>query len=270
MPHSLSLSRTDPIVIAATGGSGTRLVRDLLLQAGVWMGEDVNKAGDSTACSDYLEATVNPLLRLTGTVNFTPEKLEPEFLTDRQRALHAILADFLLRAARYERWGWKNPRCLFILPLIHRLCPQMRLVHVLRDGRDIAFSGNQNQPRKHFSVLFNERLEDTPPPEAAIRVWDRVNREAADWGEAVLGKRYIRLRYETLCTRPGTALPELYGRLELDTGKAASALEAIEIGSCRPKWPGRDPATVARLEALAAPALARFGYTPARTGGTQP
>lgn len=44
------------------------------------------------------------------------------------------------RAAPPERWGWKYPETLFTLPLLLREFPRMRVIHLIRDGRDVCAS----------------------------------------------------------------------------------------------------------------------------------
>ena len=50
-------------------------------------------------------------------------------------------------------WGWKEPRSIYLLPFFHQQLPALRFLHVVRDGRDMALSANQNQLRKHGNGL---------------------------------------------------------------------------------------------------------------------
>ena len=54
-------------------------------------------------------------------------------------------SDDVLPRSRRCRWGFKAPASLAALPVHQRFWPNMNFVHVLRDGRDIALSDNQNQ-----------------------------------------------------------------------------------------------------------------------------
>ena len=55
-------------------------------------------------------------------------------------------------------WGWKEPRSVYLLPFLAAELPGLRFLHVVRDGRDMAFSENQVQLRKHGdAVLGRER-----------------------------------------------------------------------------------------------------------------
>ena len=63
--------------------------------------------------------------------------------------LGETLADHCAAVAGTAAWGWKEPRSIYLLPFFHRHLPGLRFLHVVRDGRDMAFSENQNQLRKH-------------------------------------------------------------------------------------------------------------------------
>ena len=80
----------------------------------------------------------------------------------------------------------------------------MSFLHLVRDGRDMALSDNQNQPKKHYQALFGDAYEacHDAAPECAIRLWATANSQVADWGERELGNRYMRVRFEDVCASP--------------------------------------------------------------------
>ena len=78
-------------------------------------------------------------------------------------------------------WGWKEPRSIYLLPFLHRHLPSLRFLHVVRDGRDMALSANQNQLRKHGDAAAIPA--DLSPPERSIALWSWVNLTAARYGE---------------------------------------------------------------------------------------
>ena len=45
-------------------------------------------------------------------------------------------------------WGWKEPRSIYLVPFLDAAMPSLRFLHFVRDGRDMAFSENQNQLRQ--------------------------------------------------------------------------------------------------------------------------
>jgi hypothetical protein len=88
----------------------------------------------------------------------------------------------------------------------------MRFVHVVRDGRDMAHSANQNQARKHFCAMFRE----SPPADqsaGSIRFWSHANIHAATFGQLTMGADYQVLSYEALCADPENTMKTLLTRL---------------------------------------------------------
>jgi hypothetical protein len=63
----------------------------------------------------------------------------------------------------------------------NRAFPEFVFIHVLRDGRDMLFSDNQNQPRSYYTDLFGRPGDVTP--EASAAFWSTVNLQATAYGK---------------------------------------------------------------------------------------
>ncbi len=81
---------------------------------------------------------------------------------------------------------------LFIALSYTRDFPDLKFIHVVRDGRDMALSSNQNQLRKHGGAIltWNERFFRSKP-ERSLLLWARVNLHAAEFGESNLRENYL-------------------------------------------------------------------------------
>jgi hypothetical protein len=174
--------------------------------------------------------------------------------------LEAVLADHCAAIESAPRaWGWKEPRSIYLLPFLHRHLPELRFLHVVRDGRDMALSQNQNQLRKHGHAASIP--SDLPAADRSIALWSWVNLEAMRYGEKLLGRRYLRIRFEELCRRPAevTARVLEFFELEGDAGQlAAEVVPPPTLG----RWREEDPALVADLERVGGAGLAALGYEP--------
>jgi hypothetical protein len=137
--------------------------------------------------------------------------------------------------------------------------PSLRFLHFLRDGRDMAFSENQNQLVKHGDALLGDDLRKEKTPVRSIAVWSRVNAAAADYGETRLGERYLRVRFEDLCAQPAETVRSIYDFFGLD-GDAEAAAAAVRPPDTLGRWQLRRKGIVDALHRTAEPALARFGY----------
>lgn len=160
--------------------------------------------------------------------------LDADDLLKRWHAIEPLKTPDVVRAV-YEayaeregkpRWGDKTPRYVRKMGRIHRVLPEARFIHLIRDGRDVALSTKR-------------RMESWNRPKAV-----EVERVAKRWRSRILGARhtgerleghYIEMRYETLVRDPEAALQRVCELIELDYDpvmmryheRAAARLEEI-------------------------------------------
>jgi hypothetical protein len=259
------LAHRAPLVIGGTGGSGTRALQRALATAGVFMGARLNESGDAMDFEPFLDHAINRILEQTRSLDYRLADLPAALLGPLRREFGHALVTYVRERPKLGAWGWKNPRSMYILPVIFDRCPGMRFIHLVRDGRDMALALNQSQPIKHYAALFG-RAYPEGRREAAIELWARANLEIATWCEAWLGTRHRLVRFEDLCADPAgilTGILRWMGAEPADSGRIARAAAAIARPASIGRWRSLDPEQLAGLEAVGARALAEFGYPPA-------
>jgi sulfotransferase family protein len=256
-----------PVVIFGTGGSGTRVLASLAREAGYFMGTNLNRPGDSADLGQFTGEWANRYLRRSNWV----EETWREASRERYGATQAMVAAFQgaiqgHRAALDDDaapWGWKAPRTVLILPFVHEMYPLAKAVHLVRDGRDIAYSKNQNQLRRHGHRVLPPSDKRVPRAQASITFWSRVNLAAARYAERFLARRYLLLRYEDVCADPGEAAVRLVDFLgcaaSADTMRRA-AVDLVRPSESLGRWREREPGKTRALERLGGDALREFGY----------
>jgi hypothetical protein len=115
----------------------------------------------------------------------------------------AIAAVFETYAAEHgkPRWGDKTPLYMQHLPLLERLFPDARFVHLVRDGRDAALS--------FLSVPAGIMTEGWGYPRDAAGFacqWATEVPAARALGARVGPTRYLEMRYEALVADPAAEL----------------------------------------------------------------
>jgi hypothetical protein len=213
-------------------------------------GEGLNESEDPLYIADFYDRWLNAWVPHHG----LPDGREPELLDD----FRGVLARHLTGLGRPRRWGWKEPRSIFLVRLFNRHFPSFRFLHIVRDGRDMAFSSNQNQLRKHGSLAGLPRL-DLGPHAQSIALWAWANSEAARFGRESLGDRYLRIHFEDLCREPGAVVARILEFFQLDGDTDTLADEVVAPASLG-RWRCEDPRLVAELERVAGPALTELGY----------
>jgi hypothetical protein len=222
------------------------------------MGQNLNEAGDAMSFPGVLDSLIDPIVRATGSLDYDLRALPVDLRT---RALEMITS--AAKQHRHfqtgaRRWGFKNPRQMFILPLLSYVFPNLIFVHVVRDGRDMLFSANQNQPQNYYSALFREPY--LGGRRASGRFWATVNLEVATCGERILRSRYLRVRIEDLS---GSKRRHYVRRLARALGlKKSDAITQSKIFATQlsfGRWKCHDD-DLSEMPKIFHQALTRFGY----------
>jgi hypothetical protein len=245
-------ARADPLVIGAIGGSGTRVFSKISRHAGVFMGGHVDQQEDSQPVSRFYSEFASEYLAANGRLDDRQREQMSAFLADRLREHLEGLP------APDHPWGIKNSRSILMLPFWHERFPAMRFLHVIRNGLDMAYSEQQNQVRRHGQAVLGAEM-DRPGPERAMLWWARVNGAAADYGEAKLGDRYLRVRLEDLCAAPKRTVRSLFAFVQSE-GPIKAAVREVTTPQTLGRWRERPQSEVVQLTALGEAALKRFGY----------
>jgi len=255
---SVGVANFAPLVIGATGGSGTRVIARIAKLAGYNLGAKLNSAEDALEFYSFHDRWINPFV----SAQRRREKVTPWQSARMKEDFHAALARHIPGAERRgARWGWKAPRSIYLLAFLHAEFAQLKFIHVLRDGRDMALSQNQNQIRKHGPAVLSwgERLFRTAP-ECSALLWERVNSQAADYGESSLRENYLRVRFEDLCVKPLETTVQLLNFLESTIDPEPIARTEIAPPGSLGRWRTCSPQIVTKLETTASTSLRRFGY----------
>lgn len=57
-------------------------------------------------------------------------------------------------------WAFKAPISMALLPVFASATNSFKFVHVIRDGRDIAFSGNQKTVEYYYDLVYPKENKD--------------------------------------------------------------------------------------------------------------
>jgi Sulfotransferase family len=169
--------------------------------------------------------------------------------------------------------GEKTPRYVRYLPLLHALFPDARIVHLVRDGRDVALS-TLDWARPDRGPGRFDLWGESPVAVCALSWRWHVATGMRDG--ARLGDLYCEVRYEDLVARPEATLRRLTAAIGLEFDER---MLAFHVGRTRedpglsakdawlPPTPGlRDwreqlsPGDVELFEALSGDLLTLLGY----------
>ncbi len=98
-----------------------------------------------------------------------------------------------------KRWGDKTPGYVMHLPLIKELFPEAKIIHIVRDGRDVIPS-----ILKYWSV----GPQTTSLIETAF-YWKKHVSTGVELGPKLFGVNYLELKYEDLVSMPETQIQKV-------------------------------------------------------------
>jgi hypothetical protein len=84
------------------------------------------------------------------------------------------------------KYGFKAPVAMTLLPWWLEVTEKLLFIHVLRDGRDIAFSANQGPVNKFYVSMYKNVMSQVPTgsvAEKAIKLWADWNNDIRKWAE---------------------------------------------------------------------------------------
>ena len=253
-----------PMPIGATGGSGTRAVARIVQQAGLWIGHQLNESMDAVEFGLYSNRWIDAFLAATQRWRGPlPPQQRSDMLAEVQRIVWAHLQPLLSSPGdgRWLAWGWKEPRSMYLLPFWDELFPALRFLHLVRDGRDMAFSANQNQLLKHGDAMLGPADPGAPQPLRSIALWSRANTLVATYAARHLRGRYLRIRFEELCAHPVPTVAAILAFFGLPPEQAEQAAALVSPPATLGRWRQADAHLQRALHREAAPALVRFGYS---------
>lgn len=251
MPESSATSRDEfassPVVMAGVGGSGTRVVAEIVEGLDVFIGESLNSARDNLWWTTLfsrpewfygLEGPEDPAYQRTarlfedalrGDALPTPRNLREVFRAYRQGPVYLLPSLRRFGTSGWDRerhraWGFKEPNALLYLRYHRATWPGMRYVHVIRNGLDMAWSGHPpmyEHWRDHYGI-------DPPVPEgreraARLKWWVRANQDALDFCRNEVPDRHLVVRFEELCREPRREVERIADFLGADADEATLA-----------------------------------------------
>ena len=278
-----------PVFVLGSPRSGTTLLYDMLLSAGgfaVYLAESnafnllaphFGDLGRREVRRELLQVWLgSKLFRASG---LDADQIESEVL---ERCCN--IGDFLrivmggiARAQGMQRWAENSPEGILHLPLIKRLIPDALVIHIIRDGRDVAMS--LSNVRYLHPFPWQDRISLT----GAGIYWEWIVQRGRSYGR-YLGPDYMEVHFEDLVGAPRETLKTIGSFIdhELDHDQ----IRAVGYGSVsKPntsfgseprenfnpvgRWKkGFSPEQLLRFERIVGKTLTELGY-PTATDGTQ-
>jgi hypothetical protein len=211
-PHSQGDGNPPFLIVGGSDGSGTRLFVNLLRDLGVPMVVDSWDTMDVTAEDIDVQGIHGkqehgwpPLVRLVlqsthRAANYTLHDLPRPVQEKVVAALVQLKSSLLQKASRVRRdrnplstplaagveGGFKAPVAIVLLPLLRHVFGPIKVLHIVRDGRDVALSDNQSPVAKFYQAFYGQslsqpRLHHADIELSSMRLWADWNMQVYNW-----------------------------------------------------------------------------------------
>jgi hypothetical protein len=279
--HARSRSKA-PVFVIGCGRSGTTLLYHMILSAGnfaVYRTESnvINllepRFGDLSKKSNkerLLKAWCGS--RLYALSGLDQQKISSKVMAECCNGgdFLRIIMEEMAREQRVERWAECTPEHLLYIHRIKETIPEALIVHIIRDGRDVALSMAKGNWIRPFPWQKRERLA------VSGLYWEWMIQKGREAGHK-LGADYTEVRFEHLVTQPRETLARLGQFIEYDLDY--DRIRKVGIGSVSEpntsfksesnsgtfnpvgRWKDKlSPTELRKLESLVGGTLRELGY----------
>jgi len=227
------------VAIGALGGSGTRIIAEILIRSGIYFGDILNYPNDNLIFTSlfkspkwYKSASQE---KLKSRLKIFDKFMNCDILTFSEKyelfkstvQNKTVARDYWFYYKTFFRkklvnnvdyWGWKEPNTQIYLNEINNFYPNIKYVHVLRNGLDMAFSQNKYQLKNwgfKYHIYFDELDNDKETSIKQLDYWIESTKEVLIHQEKLKGRFYL-LNYTDFCTNPQKEIDKLLSFLEIN------------------------------------------------------
>ena len=266
-----------PIVVLGRGHSGTRFLAEAFERQGVFIGGKLNAMFDSLTWGQAIQQVV---------LGIYPQydRVEPGDVWHRK--IEETATAFLSEGYAGGTWGWKIGISAFVIPLLANVFPNLRVIHLIRDGRDVMLSRLRRIPgmarlafnrkmilgdaeaRWWWGIKLTERGIERYRNEFEMQAWVSFVTAARRYGRPLGAERYLEMRYEDMCLNPVATVGRAFefAGLEMKPEVAKFLAASAQVNRIA-KWKAIRPKKIAGAISIGRQLLEELGYMQASCGG---
>lgn len=204
-----------PIILLGRGGSGTRLLSNLALDAGVFLGNKLNKSLDS---EEWVELVYQMVQENPSSLSLPTGNQYRSKIIDCAQGIIEQAGE-----AKSRIWGFKLPELMLVLPYFIDAFPEAKVLHLVRHPiatcvRRSHMTSRLKNPIGDVVLPLAYQYAGKDPAEITqdethlhnAYSWDFQVSRLIDYGRKVLGPRqYFEAKYENIVDNPNDMLKEI-------------------------------------------------------------
>ncbi len=138
-------------------------------------------------------------------VNNIIKKDKPKIIIDLVETYNNMIQNIRLNnpdiKLNLDGYGFKEPNSHIIIERLLYFYPNMKYIHVMRNGLDMAFSDNQNQV-KLWGNMYLTKQEMTNIHYASLKYWCIVHKKIIEIGKRMGPDKFLLINFDKMCMKP--------------------------------------------------------------------
>jgi len=251
------LAALEPVLIMGRGHSGTRVLSYACTHLGIQL-------GTTSATGDADDRTFTRTIKKIACRTLAPAAPGCVDAKDLIRFQTAVFRYYTKIGAPQTLWGWKFPETYLIGACVERTFPRARYIHMVRDGRDLAFKRHlTDDPNRRLGKKLLTHIGAMGLPhhlQAALSWAFQVDRFDA-FCAGLPADRIFYMRFEDMCLQPLALMQRLCDFLHIPMTESCERYLArqLEAGKLA-QYKSEDPVKIKEIEQTVAETLKRHGY----------
>ena len=214
------------IAIGALGGSGTRAVAEVLIKAGIFMGDDLNEEKDnliftrlfknpnwyknSSLKEKYKRMLILQKYMHSGKLSvsdiletYKAANTNPTFYS-KTEFYFRILKMLFKTGESNSIWGWKEPNTQIYMNELLQIFENLKYIHVLRNGLDMAYSNNKQQLINwgwKYNIILDGTEDENQLTVKQLNYWIESTQDILTKSKAY-ENRFLLINHTNFCTNP--------------------------------------------------------------------
>lgn len=253
------LGQQSPIVLMGRGHSGTRVLSWICTHLGLQLG-----ASASLATGDVDDQKFTQEIKKITTNNIGISTQESVKQKDLFRFQNAVAGYYARLHHPSTLWGWKFPETYLIAPYIAEIFPQARYIHLVRDGRDIAFKRHlTDDPKRKLGrkILASQNALTLPHHLQAAISWEFQVNNFDHFRKTIATEQILDVTFENICLHPDETVARLCDFLNVPFTQSCQTYLKEQIDPQKVgQYKENDPQLVQEVETQIADTLQRYQY----------
>lgn len=230
------------IAVGGLGGSGTRAVAQILIESGIYLGDNLNGPKDNLLFTSlfknpkwfkkaskedklyrldlFEKYMINNRLSLNEKMEIINASYTNPFYQSRSKFnLKLLFWNNQSKNKADKLWGWKEPNTYLYIDEIATFFQDLKYIHVIRNGLDMAFSKNMQQLNNwgfKFNITINPTDDEAIIAKKQLEYWIKANKYVRETGKRLLSNNLYLLNHDKLCTQPEVEIRSLFKFLKLE------------------------------------------------------